>query len=458
MQYVDRIVGSKFGLYGNYYKNHEMSYITEETGWTRVGEAILERFKTDRDFIKKIEACNEAEIPVMLKYSRWFVDNDLTQKSGAELLKQHDLVYKQFMKVMEYSAMATAMEFERPLMSDYLETVLREKAIDKTKVGDYFNVLSTPNRSTTPQAEEIALRGLRIKELKGELLGRELKDHQEKYSHIAFGYDGPGWSLEEARTRLHALSNDIGQIEKEIEEIKSTPNKIKEKQKRAVVELNLNEQEAYLFNVLIILGYWKFERKLANQKSHEMMEKFFEELMRRFHLSKAQAKMIAPYEMEDVLIRERVDGDLFNERMKLSFAVFDGDKPGKVLVGSEARQIEQELLASLAVDPNIKEFAGTCAYPGKAVGVVKVVNDENEMNKFKVGDILVSTSTTPKIIPAMKKAAAIITDSGGITCHAAIVSRELNVPCVIGTKIATKVLKDGDRVEVDAANGTIKKI
>lgn len=221
VQHVARIVGSKFGLYGNYYKNHEMGYITEETGWTRVGEAILERLKIDRDFIKKIEECNQTQIPIMLEYSKWFVDNDLTQKSGEELLKQHNLVYKQFMKVMEYSAMATAMEFERPLMSEYLESVLRDKSRDAkfcvSMVGDYFNILSTPNRPTTPQAEEIALRGLRIKELKGGLSEQELKDHQEKYSHIAFGYDGPGWSLEEAQTRLHALSNDIVQLEKEIE-------------------------------------------------------------------------------------------------------------------------------------------------------------------------------------------------------------------------------------------------
>jgi pyruvate,water dikinase len=64
--------------------------------------------------------------------------------------------------------------------------------------------------------------------------------------------------------------------------------------------------------------------------------------------------------------------------------------------------------------------------------------------------------TRPEYVPLMKKAAGIITDEGGITCHAAIVSRELKIPCVIGTKIATKVLKDGDMVEVDADKGIVK--
>lgn len=64
--------------------------------------------------------------------------------------------------------------------------------------------------------------------------------------------------------------------------------------------------------------------------------------------------------------------------------------------------------------------------------------------------------TTPNMISAMKCAAAFITDEGGITCHAAIISRELKKPCIIGTKIATKILKDGDIVEIDADNGVIK--
>ncbi len=80
------------------------------------------------------------------------------------------------------------------------------------------------------------------------------------------------------------------------------------------------------------------------------------------------------------------------------------------------------------------------------------------MKKMNKGDILVSIATNPDIVPAMKKAAAIITEQGGITSHAAIVSREFNTPCIIGTKIATKVLHDGDLVEVDADKGIVKII
>jgi phosphohistidine swiveling domain-containing protein len=102
-----------------------------------------------------------------------------------------------------------------------------------------------------------------------------------------------------------------------------------------------------------------------------------------------------------------------------------------------------------------QEIKGTVAYSGKARGVVKVVREVGELGKVHDGDVLVTFMTAPSHISAMKKAVAFVTDEGGITCHAAIVARELQKPCIIGTKIATQVLKDGDLVEVDAEKGIV---
>jgi pyruvate,water dikinase len=93
--------------------------------------------------------------------------------------------------------------------------------------------------------------------------------------------------------------------------------------------------------------------------------------------------------------------------------------------------------------------------PGIASGVVKIVMEMKDIDKVEKGDILVTTMTSPDLVPTMSKCAAIITDSGGQTCHAAIVSREMRIPCVVGTLAATKVLKDGQEVTVDAYRGLI---
>ena len=107
---------------------------------------------------------------------------------------------------------------------------------------------------------------------------------------------------------------------------------------------------------------------------------------------------------------------------------------------------------------NSEEVRGQVAYKGYTQGIVKILKRKNQINDFKAGNILISPMTTPDFVPAMKLAAAFVTDEGGITCHAAIISREMKKPCIIGTKIATKVFKDGDMVEVDANNGIIKKL
>lgn len=105
---------------------------------------------------------------------------------------------------------------------------------------------------------------------------------------------------------------------------------------------------------------------------------------------------------------------------------------------------------------DITFFEGRVAYSGKVRGVAKTILRDEDISKIQEGDILVATMTLPSYILGMQKAVAIITDDGGITCHAAIVARELKKPCIIGTKIATRVLKDGDLVEVDAERGVVR--
>ena len=123
----------------------------------------------------------------------------------------------------------------------------------------------------------------------------------------------------------------------------------------------------------------------------------------------------------------------------------------------EAEKIERETEGK-KIDRTIREIKGQVGCLGKAKGKVRIVRSPADMAKFQKGDILVAISTNPDIVPIMKKAAAIVTEQGGVTSHAAIVSRELNIPCVIGTRIATKVLEDGEEVEVDATKGMVRRI
>jgi pyruvate,water dikinase len=100
-------------------------------------------------------------------------------------------------------------------------------------------------------------------------------------------------------------------------------------------------------------------------------------------------------------------------------------------------------------------FSGTSASPGIASGPVCIIADASEIDKIKDGEILVTSMTTPDFVPAMKRAAAIVTNRGGRTAHAAIVSRELGTPCIVGAERATSLLNDGQVITVDGTNGKI---
>ena len=114
----------------------------------------------------------------------------------------------------------------------------------------------------------------------------------------------------------------------------------------------------------------------------------------------------------------------------------------------EAMEEEPEINAPVLL-------SGVAASPGLASGPVKIIHEASQLDRVHQGDILVTEMTTPDFVPAMKKAAAIVTDRGGRTAHAAIVSRELGIPCVVGTDQATTTLIDKKIITVDGAKGKV---
>lgn len=113
-------------------------------------------------------------------------------------------------------------------------------------------------------------------------------------------------------------------------------------------------------------------------------------------------------------------------------------------------------IETIAVAKHVKEIKGQVAMAGNAKGKVRLIMRKRDIPLLRRGEVLVTPMTTPDYVLAMRKAAAFVTDEGGITSHAAIVAREMNKPCLIGTKIATRALKDGDLVEVDANEGVVR--
>jgi phosphohistidine swiveling domain-containing protein len=168
-----------------------------------------------------------------------------------------------------------------------------------------------------------------------------------------------------------------------------------------------------------------------------------------------------------------------NLTQKETLALFEGKEPNIEVASSRQRAFAESYNINHPIDGNdakliLQEFReeveytdiikGQGASMGKASGKVKIIpvdySDLNRINeeikKMKQGNILVAETTAPELMIACKKAGAIVTDMGGLMSHAAIISREFRIPCIVGTKFASKILKDGDEVEVDANKGTVK--
>lgn len=190
-----------------------------------------------------------------------------------------------------------------------------------------------------------------------------------------------------------------------------------------------------------------FGRKSFN-KSHELTEPLFSEIADRFGISFKDLKFLSPNEIVGLLNGKSIDVvNAVKKREKCYFLHRDGKSVLKENEIFHAQEVLQE------------DLKGRGTFPAVYRGEVKVVNAVDDVKKLNYGDILVTRMTTPDMISSgLERAGAFVTDEGGITCHAAALSREFNIPAVFGTKSATKMLKDGDIVEIDAEKGTVKKV
>ena len=165
-------------------------------------------------------------------------------------------------------------------------------------------------------------------------------------------------------------------------------------------------------------------------------------------------------------IKDALEGSKFADAIEREkgFGLLWNGKGYDDLSWQEAAKIRQ--LLESEDDKDVAEIKGTIANKGIVRGKASVIPnlyDELDklyelMDKMPKGNILVASTTSPEFTPALKKAAAIVTNEGGLGSHAAIVSREFKIPCIVGTKNATEIIKDGDIIEVDADNGIVRII
>ncbi len=189
-----------------------------------------------------------------------------------------------------------------------------------------------------------------------------------------------------------------------------------------------------------------------------VLDRYFDKVFEMTNIEIALLRLLAPEELLNFFLgKTKIDEKALKERQTWCLLKNDSTDFGLLFDYDKAGLFSTLIPKSEDIN-DVKSLKGSIAFRGYTKGTVKIINTLSDIEKFNDGDILVSINTNPSLMPAIIKCSGIITDEGGVMCHASIIARELKKPCIIGTKNATRVLHDGDLVEVDAEKGIVRII
>lgn len=260
--------------------------------------------------------------------------------------------------------------------------------------------------------------------------------------------------LEEALKEISKRS--LSDIKKETTGIDKEFTRIHAQRKQLLAKMRLSpdgKKDIYFARRVV---YWVDQRKLGMAKHFYYLFNFLSDIANHSGLTYHQASQYTVRELRNLLATgKKLDKKEVARRNAGVLLVHKTGRPTQMFSGSES----QEILA-VALRIESKEIRGTVASTGgkkKVTGVARILFSPED-GKFNDGEILVTSMTRVEFVPLMRRAKAIITDEGGLACHAAIVSREMGLPCIIGTKNATQILKSGDKVEINLEQGTARTL
>ena len=206
-----------------------------------------------------------------------------------------------------------------------------------------------------------------------------------------------------------------------------------------------NSRARKLMSLVRLYAYLRTYKSDVLFLAHSRIKPLRDQIARRLAIDTTDLPYLISLEIGDLLSAEiKADRDLIQTR-RAGFGVFLAE--GRLTIASGDFSDGSEAPRMLSTSTNL---SGTTASKGRARGAVHIIRDSSDISLVKRGDIVVTGMTTPNMTPALERAAGIVTDEGGILCHAAIISRELHIPCIIDTKIATQVLDNGQMVCVIA--------
>ncbi len=479
---IKRIVGcTQDWLF--WYKNFECRLYCAQKDRMTAGEAVLAKCG-DAAFLKKFESELKRNAEALVRHSQKFVESE--RLSNEELAAALDEYSRLGNVTYSWGVLPNLLDYASDeadnILLAKLDAYLRRATGDAKQSVVWMKDLTTPDEDSFANREqkeflELALEFKKNRQLVEAMRSRPLSEisalvheprfakenallaeHARKWEWLSFLFMGPvKWTKHYFLHRLHDALKHEADIEGELAHSRALPQYVRKAREAALEAVQPDAEHAALFEAARKMIFLKAWRKDMQVHSYYYASNVVREAAKRLALSPELVYCMTTGELAAALRGEAApDKRELEERRRECVLYTEGNRV-LVATGDALKRLTAGIEGEEKKFVEVKKIKGTCACPGHAFGTVRVINNAEEMAKMQRGDILVSAMTNPEIVVAMKKAAAIVTDFGGLTCHAAIVSRELGIPCVVGTRIATKALRDGDQVSVNATLGEVTK-
>lgn len=433
-----------------YFQDNKLWSFTPQDEWEKVITQISKQFRHPKDNSN----------PDIVKNCYWYYERketlleDFLKKKSKVNLKRlsneelYDLLFNWYQITLNQIYYINLAPVELGL----------QRAIADLKASDYLtndeiSILYSLDDNTAVIREEYAFL-MALKTNKGKSIKSIIKNHLKEYSYVTIGYGSSPLNEKVLLTRYEKIKElEENYIDKRIKEIEKYPQVLK-KQKREIYKKLNNKQLANLFELAAKLGFMRDRKKAFLGKSVQFRNTIMEEISRRFKIEWNDIRFYLMDEFEDLLLHD----------IKLEHEEIEKRKEGiyissisNMFTGGEAREKYFQSVKTESEDTKVLNTRrGICASHGVVRGKARICLTFEESNKLEKGEILIAYGTDFDFMNAIVKSSGIITEEGGILSHASVISRELKKPCIIAFKGITKLVKDGDLIELDAEKGTVK--
>lgn len=397
----------------------------------------------------------------------------------AEYYRKHDEIHT---KLYVYARIPEALDRGISTFTNYLRSYLKEKndeLNDEKRLNEVFEILTYP--------ENISLSGMEILELYQLILDIKMNEKDLKNKTfsgsgrrtlIRMNYDtyhkvenfANKWAFWGYHGYGHRAIRDFNYFVERLKVEIDNPN-IKEQQDRIVNAMsraaaerilnfsryNVDEKHQMLFRAFSKIGTVKILRRYYQLRNFYYLDNLILEIAKRNKVSEGTIRCLLPEEVIRLLKGENdiLKEGIFRAESPVFSVVLQNEKSPEIFIGNKAKELYEKMKKLTEVKTlNEGQIRGDTASLGQYKGVCRVVT-RNEESVFEKGDIFVGVDTDPDMFDKLKIAGAVLTESGGLTCHAAIVCRELKIPCIVRINGLLNYVKDGDILDVNADNGIV---